>query len=69
MGDPTIHDYGERWDDSDVSALVERRRQGESLREIAGAMGRTVGAVEAKLHRLRAVGVDVTKGEHRTGVR
>lgn len=61
----TTHDHGEGWDASDVRALIERRKAGQTVREIATGMGRTYWAVTSKLARLRLRGVSVAKGRGR----
>ena len=60
--DLTQHDYGEQWDHSDVRALIERRKAGQTLRQIADGMGRSYWAVVSKIGRLKLRGVDVIKG-------
>ena len=49
----TIHDYGEDWDRSDISALLTLRRRGHTIAECAQRLGRTPAAVRSKLYRLR----------------
>lgn len=53
----TVHDHGERWDDSDVASLKERLARDETYEEIAEHMGRTRTAVASKVKRLRKKGM------------
>lgn len=65
--DLTQHDYGERWDHTDVRALLVRRKNGETIKQIAGSTGRSYWGVVAKLARLKVHGVDVSKGKKSAG--
>lgn len=47
-----VHDAGEKWDDSDVKALVQMRAEGFTYDECAAHLGRTKSAVASKLYRL-----------------
>jgi len=51
------HDHGEAWDASDVRALREFLRRGWTLQQIADRMGRTYGAVNSRVYRMRRDGL------------
>lgn len=59
---PMLDDFGDRYDDGDLSALREMRARGFTVAEIATRLGRTEAGVASKLRRLRVAGVEMPKG-------
>lgn len=54
------HDYGEKWDESDVNTLLHLYNDTpQTVLAIAGQLGRSESAIRSKLYRLKKQGVRI----------
>jgi DNA-directed RNA polymerase specialized sigma24 family protein len=54
--DKIHHDHTERWDESDIEALIRFRHLGLTYRECSQRLGRTVPAIRSAIYRFRNSG-------------